>query len=889
MSSKEAAILLKNRGLRNGEVLGNRFQKNIDPAIGAAYMRCFSKEAAEEEYQKILDEVNLQFYKTYDKDVETIMKQLFDRLKYLRIDDHGPKQGEINENSPFVETYFTRLPHNERTKNHSEDSLILANNGWVWECNPLDDFASPSQSVYLFRKVIVWGDCVKLRYGSSYDDNPFLWDHMAQYTRLHANIFHGFRIDNCHSTPLHVATYLLDEARKVRGDLYIVAELFTGSEEMDYEFLKRLGIGSLIREAMQAWSPGELSRLSHLYGGNPIGSFNHLSHHGIKQIRASGIHALFFDCSFNHLSHHGIKQIRASGIHALFFDCSHDNEMPAQKRTPEDTLPNSALVSMAIASTGSVYGYDEVIPRHLDIVHETRLYDVEKAGIADMKAIMNALHVKMGREGFTECHVHHENEYISVHRVHPQTREGYLLVAHTAFSKSLDRGDFNTIELRGTVVEVLESCRLVINGDLVERKDFITGLPSELEQLEHPKIEMKDSITQITIPKQFPPGSIALLHTQTIIYENLDSFLIADAEEAVQTLNLVDLNILLYRCDGEEKDYTEGKDGAYGVPNYGLLVYCGLEGWMGPLREIIRKNYLGHPLCDHLREGHWALDYTVRRLETYCKEFPSLQAPAQWLQRKFEKIKNVVYYLVPRLFAMVIQTLYNAAVERAISLFRPVISNGHPFAQQLALCSVQMVGIVKSTSLVPDKTLASMAAGLPHFSYDYMRCWGRDVFISLRGLLLVTGRFGEAKQHILAFASVLKHGMVPNLLDKGIRPRYNSRDSVWFFLQAIQDYVEMAPDGEKLLDQKVKRRFPLDDTFTAIDDPRTFSYESSILEVIHEIMQRQAGGLNFREANAGIGLDSQMSDEGFNINIEVDWNTGLLEIELWYLDGQDGF
>ncbi|OLL22762.1 Glycogen debranching enzyme [Neolecta irregularis DAH-3] len=49
MSSKEAAILLKSRGLRNGEVLGNRFQKNIDPATGAAYMRCFSKEAAEEE------------------------------------------------------------------------------------------------------------------------------------------------------------------------------------------------------------------------------------------------------------------------------------------------------------------------------------------------------------------------------------------------------------------------------------------------------------------------------------------------------------------------------------------------------------------------------------------------------------------------------------------------------------------------------------------------------------------------------------------------------------------------------------------------------------------------------------------------------------------------
>ena len=95
-------------------------------------------------------------------------------------------------------------------------------------------------------------------------------------------------------------------------------------------------------------------------------------------------------------------------------------------------------------------------------------------------------------------------------------------------------------------------------------------------------------------------------------------------------------------------------------------------------------------------------------------------------------------------------------------------------------------------------------------------------------------------------------------------------------MQLIQDYTKVVPNGISLLKERVKRRFPLDDEFVWADDPKAYSYESSIMEIIQEALSRHANGLHFREAHAGITLDSQMTDNGFNIDIFVDWQTGFI-------------
>lgn len=908
---KQQADFLRNCNFVGREEIRARFYRKINPRIGAVLLTFMfgpynssdqaapAKGLAFNAMTRILNELNLLFYDQYDSDAAVIIDQVLHRTKYLRLEDSGPKLGAITKHNPLIESYFTRLPSNTTTKKHSSKRLALVNNGWIWAANAMTDHAGPDSRSYLRREVIVWSDCVKLRYGNSPEDNPFLWDYMTKYTRLMAKYFAGFRIDNCHSTPLVVAEYLLDQAREVRPNLAVFAELFTGSEEMDYVFVERLGLSALIREAMQAWSTSELSRLVHRHGGRPIGSFeideasNGESTQSVSLL-PNGIRGASTKRTEN------VHRIKQTPVHALFMDCTHDNEVPAQKRDARDTLPNAALVNMCASATGSVMGYDEIYPKLVDIVHETRLYTSPysghgvkvaggNGGIGGIKKLLNHIHTLMGEDGYNETHIHHEGQYITVHRIHPKSRKGYFAISHTAFpGYGEGSGSLSPVHLVGTKAKLLGSWKLDVDATdatkaaVLADNELLKGLPSKVSDLSGVGLNEKDAETVLNIPANFPPGSIALFETWIPGAEHsqgLDTYITSGAQEAFSQLSLVDLNSVLYRCDQEERDLSSGRDGVYVVPNHGPLVYAGLQGWWSVLRDVIRNNNLGHPLCNHLRDGQWALDYTVVRLERMAKRdgFSSLDKPAEWLRERFSAIRKAPNFLLPRLFAMVIQTAYTAAWNRGLELFGEDIRNGQPFLQSLAMVSIQQTGYVRSASLYPLKDVPCIAAGLPHFSTDWTRCWGRDVFLSIRGLFLATGRFAEAKEHIKAFASVLKHGMVPNLLSNGKSPRYNARDAIWFFLQNIQDYTRMVPNGSSLLAEKVTRRFlPYDDTYFDFDDPRAYSKESTIEEIVFEALQRHASGLSFREANAGPGLDMQMKPEGFQVDVHVDWNTGMI-------------
>lgn len=74
--------------------------------------------------------------------------------------------------------------------------------------------------------------------------------------------------------------------------------------------------------------------------------------------------------------------------------------------------------------------------------------------------------------------------------------------------------------------------------------------------------------------------------------------------------------------------------------------------------------------------------------------------------------------------------------------------------------------------------------------YPWFADWGRDTFIALRGLCLAAGRLDAARDILLAWASTVSEGMLPNRFpDQGDQPEYNSVDASLWFIVAVAEFL----------------------------------------------------------------------------------------------------
>ena len=82
-------------------------------------------------------------------------------------------------------------------------------------------------------------------------------------------------------------------------------------------------------------------------------------------------------------------------------------------------------------------------------------------------------------------------------------------------------------------------------------------------------------------------------------------------------------------------------------------------------------------------------------------------------------------------------------------------------------------------------SVRTIIAGLPWFTD-----WGRDTFISLRGLVLGTGRLDEAEAILFAWAGTVSEGMLPNRFpDADAPPEYNAVDASLWFIIAVHEFL----------------------------------------------------------------------------------------------------
>jgi predicted glycogen debranching enzyme len=85
--------------------------------------------------------------------------------------------------------------------------------------------------------------------------------------------------------------------------------------------------------------------------------------------------------------------------------------------------------------------------------------------------------------------------------------------------------------------------------------------------------------------------------------------------------------------------------------------------------------------------------------------------------------------------------------------------------------------------------------------YPWFGDWGRDTFISLRGLCIATGRLEEARDILLQWAGAVSEGMLPNRFpDQGEQPEFNSVDASLWYIIAVNDYLLAAKKQPTLTD-----------------------------------------------------------------------------------------
>jgi predicted glycogen debranching enzyme len=136
-----------------------------------------------------------------------------------------------------------------------------------------------------------------------------------------------------------------------------------------------------------------------------------------------------------------------------------------------------------------------------------------------------------------------------------------------------------------------------------------------------------------------------------------------------------------------------------------------------------------------------------------------------------------------------VERLYKMAVTRTQKLLSNFYE-GHSGIQVADWLSWVVLAADAFIVEVEENASKSVIAG-----YHWFEDWGRDAFISLPGLMLVTGRFEDARRTFLTFKKFFSNGLIPNYVsDLSAQPAYNSVDATLWYMNAVLQYLKYTGD-----------------------------------------------------------------------------------------------
>lgn len=112
----ELAEIIKAAGhVQSLRAFERRFVTHVAGSIAAGFVRAAfvdlgdDAEALADAWVRVVDVINVPLYEEWDADTKAALEQMKNRVKYTRLDDHGPKLGPITEKFVFIMSFLNSI------------------------------------------------------------------------------------------------------------------------------------------------------------------------------------------------------------------------------------------------------------------------------------------------------------------------------------------------------------------------------------------------------------------------------------------------------------------------------------------------------------------------------------------------------------------------------------------------------------------------------------------------------------------------------------------------------------------------------------------------------------------------------------------------------------